>query len=277
MQTYIELTFFINPYNEEFSDILIAELGDIDYDNFVKTETGLKAYIQKQKFDIAKIDAIYFLQNNPSITYKTDEIVEENWNQQWEQNYEYIELENCIVIAPFHQNYPKKQFEIIISPKMSFGTGHHATTYLMLDFILQHDFTGKNVLDMGCGTGVLAILSSMKGAKKIIAIDIDDWAYENARENLSLNNIKNIDVLKGDKSLLGNQNFDTIFANINRNILLSDIPAYANVLNTSGQLFLSGFYTTDIDAIEKKCFENKLQLKEKKERNSWCALSFTKV
>ena len=277
MQTYIEVTFDIVPFNEEFSDILIAELGDIGYDNFVKTENGLKAYIKKEKFDIAGIKAIYFLQNNPSISVNTREIIEENWNEKWEQSYDYIELENCIVVAPFHKNYPKKKYEIIISPKMSFGTGHHATTYLMLDFIIQHNVAGNNILDMGCGTGVLAILASMKGAKKILAIDIDEWAYENTIENVSLNHINNIEVLKGNKTLLGNQNFDTIFANINRNILLEDIPAYSSVLNTKGHLFLSGFYTTDIDAIEKKCAENDLHLKEKKERNNWCALSFTKV
>lgn len=276
MKTFIEVTFQIIPFNEEFCDILSAELAELGFDNFIITDDGLQAYIIKENFNEPEIQNIFLLKNNPSISYTTKEIIEENWNQKWEEDYNYIELDNCIVIAPFHKNYPSKKYEVLISPKMSFGTGHHATTFMMLDFLLNENLTKKKVLDMGCGTGVLAILASKLGATKITAIDIDEWAFENTLENLDLNEIHNIEVKKGNKSLLGNEKFDVILANINRNILLEDIPSYANVLNSKGKLFLSGFYVSDVEIIKSKAKENKLEFNEKKERNNWCALSFTK-
>jgi ribosomal protein L11 methyltransferase len=277
MQIHIKVTFEISPFNKDFADIIIAELSEYEYDNFVETDKGIEAYIKKDSFNIEIIESNPFINDNPSISYKIEELVEENWNQTWEENYPYIELENCIIVAPFHENFPRKKYEILIAPKMSFGTGHHSTTHMMLDYIMNSNMENKQILDMGCGTGVLAILASKKGAKKLTAIDIDNWAYENTQENISLNKVQNIKVFKGDKTLLGNESFDIIFANINRNILLQDIPTYSKILQKKGRLFLSGFYTNDIEAIAKKCIENNLQLEEKKERNNWSALSFSKV
>lgn len=277
MQIYIEIAFSIVPFKEELADIIIAELADLQFDNFITSENNLKAYIKKDFFDRAAIDQIYFLKSNPAISYSIKEIVEENWNKNWESSYNFIELENCIVVAPFHKNYPRKEFELFIAPKMSFGTGHHSTTYMMLDFMLEMNLKNKHVLDMGCGTGVLAILAAKKNAKNITAIDIDEWAVENTKENISLNNVQHIKVMKGNKELLLNKHFDVIFANINRNILVEHMPVYANALSENGKLILSGFYTTDSEILQQEGTKNKLQLIKKKERTNWCALSFTKV
>lgn len=277
MKTYIEIFFHIEPFNEDYADIIIAELTDLDYDNFVKDENGIYAYILSEDYDANRIDEIYFLKNQPNIKRTIKEIKEQNWNQKWEENYPYIELEKCIVYAPFHENIPKKEYEIKISPKMSFGTGHHATTYMMLDFMLNENLTNSDVLDMGCGTGVLAILAAKKGSQKVTAIDIDEWAFENSLENIKLNKTEHIQVLKGDKSLLGSDTYDFIFANINRNILIEDIPSYEKVLNSNGKLFLSGFYESDVKDIRQLCEKHNLSFQEIKERNSWCALSFTKL
>ena len=179
----------------------------------------------------------------------------------------------CAVRAPFHEKFDT-EYDIIIEPKMSFGTGHHETTHMMIQHILQNDFKDKSVLDMGCGTAVLAILAEMKGAKPIDAIDIDNWCYLNSLENVERNNCKYISVYEGDASLLNDRHYDIIIANINRNILLQDIATYAKCLNTNGSLFLSGFYEDDIPLIEKECNTHNLQLTKTLKRNNWVALHF---
>jgi ribosomal protein L11 methyltransferase len=177
------------------------------------------------------------------------------------------------VRAPFHPK-PETAYDIIIEPKMSFGTGHHETTHMMIQHILKNDFKEKSVLDMGCGTGVLAILAEMKGAKPIDAIDYDNWCYLNSLENVERNNCEHITVLEGDASLLNTQKYDTIIANINRNILLNDMGAYAKCLNANGTLFLSGFYVDDIPAIQEECNKHGLTYVERLEKNKWVALKF---
>jgi len=256
-------------------EILIAELGYAGFESFVETEEGLTAYIQKEEWQKDVLDNIQILNSDEfEITFTFEEIEQTNWNEAWEKNFNPIFVDNiCAVRAPFHDKFETK-YDIIIEPKMSFGTGHHETTHMMIQYILKNDFNGKSVLDMGCGTGVLAILSEMKGAKLIDAIDIDNWCYLNSLENIERNNCKNITVLEDDASLLKERNYDIIIANINRNILIDDLSIYVNSLNKGGILFLSGFYESDISVIEDECNRHMLKLNEKIEKNNWVALKF---
>ena len=273
---YIGYYFTVKPL-QPATEILIAELGYAGFESFVETETGVTAYIQKEEWKENILQDIYVLTSDEfEISYTFDEIEQVNWNSEWEKNFNPIIVDNlCSVRAPFHDK-PDTQYDIIIEPKMSFGTGHHETTHMMLQHIMANDFQGKSVLDMGCGTAVLAILAEMKGANPIDAIDIDNWCYLNSIENAERNNAKNITVYEGDASLLVNKKYDTIIANINRNILLNDINTYAKCLNENGSLFLSGFYEADIPTIEKECNANGLNLKNKLKRNDWVSLHYTK-
>ncbi|MFK8301948.1 50S ribosomal protein L11 methyltransferase [Capnocytophaga stomatis] len=277
MHNYIEYDFTIEPLGVA-SEILVAELAECGFESFVDSERGILAYIQENLWNENILNDVYILQSPEfkiSYTFKTIEQI--NWNEEWEKNFNPIVVDNiCTVRAPFHE-LPSTLYDIIIEPKMSFGTGHHETTYMMLQFLLNTDLKGKKVLDMGCGTSVLAIMAEKRGAKSITAIDIDNWCVENSLENAERNNCKNITVKLGDASLLDNENFDVIIANINRNILLSDIPQYAKSLSSGGMLFLSGFYESDVPAITDKCNENNLEFAEKLERNQWVALKFRKI
>ena len=198
-----------------------------------------------------------------------------NWNEEWEKNFEPIVIADaCAVRAPFHKPF-NVQYEIVIEPKMSFGTGHHETTFMMLQFILENTFEGKTVLDMGCGTAVLAILAEMRGASKVDAIDIDDWCVENSEENVLRNHCKYISVKLGDASVLPtSETYDTIIANINRNILLNDMEIYSKGLKMGGELYLSGFYKEDLPIIIECCNKLGLQFVENKEKNNWIAAKF---
>ncbi|GIJ93264.1 ribosomal protein L11 methyltransferase [Capnocytophaga stomatis] len=277
MHNYIEYDFTIEPLGVA-SEILVAELAECGFESFVDSERGILAYIQENLWNENILNDVYILQSPEfkiSYTFKTIEQI--NWNEEWEKNFNPIVVDDiCTVRAPFHE-LPSTLYDIIIEPKMSFGTGHHETTYMMLQFLLNTDLKGKKVLDMGCGTSVLAIMAEKRGAKSITAIDIDNWCVENSLENAERNNCKNITVKLGDASLLDNENFDVIIANINRNILLSDIPQYAKSLSSGGMLFLSGFYESDVPAITDKCNENNLEFAEKLERNQWVALKFRKI
>lgn len=273
---YIGYYFKVNPLQPAV-EILIAELGYAGFESFVETEEGVTAYIQKEEWNENILDDIQILNSEEfEISYTFEEIEQTNWNEEWEKNFNPIVVDNkCSVRAPFHEK-PNTEFDIVIEPKMSFGTGHHETTHMMIQHILKNDFTDKSVLDMGCGTGVLAILAELKGAKPIDAIDYDNWCYLNSLENVERNNCKHITVLEGDASLLVDKHYDVIIANINRNILLNDMQAYVSCLNQKGILFLSGFYNDDIQIIEKECNNYKLNLVETLERNNWVALKFEK-
>ena len=278
---YIELRCTIETEENNFetiSEILIAELNEIGYESYDETDEGVNAYILEKFFNLEKVKA---LQVNSlahcKITYEWEIIKTQNWNEVWEKNFNPIIIEDqCLISAPFHTDTPKCKYEIIIEPKMSFGTGHHETTYLMLKTMLNLDFKDKIVLDMGSGTGVLAILASFKGAKEVTAIDIDEWAYQNALENVEKNQCENITVLQGDASLLQNQQFDIIIANINRNILMDDIKHYAKVLKNNGILLLSGLYDKDLPMIKEEASSQKLNLISFEEKNSWVAAQFIK-
>ncbi|MCF6349712.1 MAG: 50S ribosomal protein L11 methyltransferase [Flavobacteriaceae bacterium] len=272
--TYISYTFIITP-KDPAAEILIAELGYVGFESFVETEEGVIAYIQKEEHSNAILENIFILKNDAfKIVYKKEEIAPINWNEEWEKNFNSIQIENTVSIrAPFHKKSNLK-YDIIIEPKMSFGTGHHQTTHMMVKHLLDIDLKGKIVLDMGCGTGVLAILSEILGAKKIDAIDIDNWCYLNSIENTARNNCKKIKIFKGDASLLINKKYDVIIANINRNILLHDIQIYCNILEENGVLLLSGFYQEDISIIDIETSKYGLKLQTIEEMKNWVALRY---
>ena len=271
---YIEYTFKVNPL-QPATDILIAELGEVGFESFVENEGGVLAYIQKEDWNQDFLNSLSILSNeNFDISFQQKEIEQENWNATWEENFNPIQVgEHCVVRAPFHQK-SEVEFDIVIEPKMIFGTGHHETTHMMLQHILDHDFTNKSVLDMGSGTGVLAILAAMKGAKEVEAIDIDNWCYVNAKENVLRNHCDAIKVYEGDSDLITGKKYDVIIANINRNILLNDIPKYASSLNKEGMIFLSGFYAEDLPLITRKCSEQALKFEKKLQNNNWVAVKY---
>lgn len=273
---YIGYHFTIEPL-ELGSEILIAELGEKAFESFIETETGISAFVQKDLWNTNILEDIQIL-NNPEfkIEYTFEEIEQVNWNEEWEKNFEPIDVDGkCHVRAPFHEK-TNAEYDIVIEPKMSFGTGHHETTHMMIQHILETDFTNKKTLDMGCGTAILAILAEMKGAQPIDAIDIDNWCYLNSIENAERNNCKHISVYEGDASLLDGKKYDVIIANINRNILLNDMQQYVACLNENGILFLSGFYTEDIPVISESCTSKGLTYVKQFERNNWVALKFVK-
>lgn len=271
---YIEYNFTVSP-KEPASEILIAELGNVGFESFVENQIGVTAYIQKEAYKENILEDIYILNSEEfSIKYTKNEVAQTNWNAEWEKNFTPIKVDDLVSIrAPFHEN-PNLKYEIVIEPKMSFGTGHHETTHMMVQHLLQLDLENKKVLDMGCGTGILAIFAEMKGAKPIDAIDIDNWCYENSLENVSRNNCKNISVYEGDSSLLINKKYDVIIANINRNILLMDMKVYINCLKENGILLLSGFYQEDIPIIDAEVSKYNLNLDTYIERNNWVALKY---
>jgi len=272
--TYIEYQFTVEP-KEPGAEILIAQLEDTPFESFIETDNGFSAYIQKQLWneDILK-DVTLFNSADFKVDYVVKEIDQVNWNEEWEKNFEPIEVDNtCRVRAPFHEKTDVK-YDIVIEPKMSFGTGHHETTFMMIQHLLETELEGKKTLDMGCGTAILAILAEMKGAQPIVAIDIDNWCYLNSIENAQRNNCSNITVYEGDAALLEGKKYDVIIANINRNILLNDMQQYVDCLNSDGILFLSGFYEEDIPAIDASCAEKGLKFVKKHQRNNWVALKY---
>ncbi|WP_405205438.1 50S ribosomal protein L11 methyltransferase [Aquimarina sp. LLG6339-5] len=271
---YIGYYFNIAPL-QPATEILIAELGNVGFESFVETEKGLEAFIQKEEWKENILDDIYILNSDEfEITFSTKEIEQVNWNKEWEKNFTPIVVDDtCGVRAPFHEK-PELLYDIVIEPKMSFGTGHHETTHMMIQHLLKQDLQDKKVLDMGCGTGVLAILAEMKGAQPIDAIDIDNWCYLNTIENVERNNCKHITAYEGDAALLLDKKYDVVIANINRNILLKDISTYANTLRTDGVLLLSGFYQEDLELITKQCKDNNLEFVEYFDRNNWIAAGY---
>ena len=278
---YYEFTFKFDPQNDIVSDVLMAVLGNVGFESFVEEEHLLKAYIQQ---DILNEGALKdSLKNFPievaSIAYTYKSAEDKNWNEEWEKNYfQPIVVGNeCVIHSTFHTNIPQAKYDIIINPQMAFGTGHHETTSLVINELLQLNLNNKALLDMGCGTSILAILAHKRGAKPITAIDIDSWCVENSKENCSLNNITDITIKLGDASTLEHEGpFDFVIANINRNILLADLDKYENRLNKGGQLAMSGFYTEDIPLIQKKAEELGLKLLRVNEKNNWACTVFEK-
>ncbi len=276
MNTYLEFSFKIEPL-QPWNEILMAELIEIGFDSFTEEHDGILGYIPKELFNESELKEInLFSLPEVSVTYTFHEMPNINWNEEWEKNFDPIFVEDKVLIrAEFHEANPKMH-EIIIQPKMSFGTGHHPTTHLMIKQMMEMDFAGKTVLDMGCGTSVLAIYAKQKGAGKTVAIDIDEWSVENSRENAERNGVE-LEISQGTAENLGAEKFDIILANINRNILISDIPTYVSVLNDGGELLLSGLCFFDVDDIMHVCKENGLVLKNKQQREEWMSLLLEKA
>lgn len=272
--TYLGYHFTIEP-KELGAEILVAELGEKPFESFIDSDFGIVAYIKKEFWTEDLLDDLFILQSPEfAISYNIEEIEQVNWNEEWEKNFEPIDVDGrCHVRAPFH---PKTaaEYDIVIEPKMSFGTGHHETTHMMIQHLLETDVAGKKTLDMGCGTAILAILAEMKGAKPIDAIDIDNWCYLNSIENAERNGCQYITVYEGDAAMLAGKSYDVIIANINRNILLNDMQQYVDCLNPNGILFLSGFYEEDIPAIDASCVGKGLRFVKKHARNNWVSLKY---
>ena len=273
--SYLEYSFKVHPATPGV-EILIAELGQLGFDSFVEEEDGLQAYIQKGVLEDPDLSSLFILKNPQfDISFNVREIEQVNWNAEWERNFEPIIVnDQCAVRAPFHDSF-NLPYELIIEPKMSFGTGHHETTWMMMNHMFEVDLKGKAVLDMGCGTAVLAILAEKLGANSIDAVDIDEWSVENSVENADRNNCGSINVWQGDiDSIPGENRYDIILANINRNVLLSHIPTYRSLLNKPGILILSGFYKDDLTIVEGQCAGQGLAVSSKLEKNKWVAAKF---
>ncbi len=271
---YLAYHFSVEP-KDLGTEILIAELGEKSFESFMETENGFSAFVQKDLWTKNILDDIYLLHSPEfTISHTIEEIEQVNWNEEWEKNFEPIDVDGkCHVRAPFHPK-TNAEFDIVIEPKMSFGTGHHETTHMMIQHLLETDVANMKTLDMGCGTAILAILAEMKDAKPIDAIDIDNWCYLNSIENAERNNCHEISVYEGDASLLKDKKYDLIIANINRNILLNDMQQYVDCLNKKGILLLSGFYKEDFPFIDESCSEKGLTFVKKFERNNWVSLKY---
>lgn len=273
---YIEYNFTVSP-KDPGTEILIAELGFAGFESFLEEETGMTAYIQKQDWNTDILENISILKSEEfTISFEQNEVAQTNWNSEWEKNFQPIQVADLVSIrAPFHKD-KKLKYDIVIEPKMSFGTGHHETTHMMIQHLIELELENKKTLDMGCGTGILAIFAEMKGAKPLDGIDIDNWCYLNSIENAERNQCKHISFYEGDASLLVTQKYDVIIANINRNILLNDMKTYTNCLDANGTLLLSGFYKEDIPTIDAEVSKYGLTLQKTLERNNWVSLKYLK-
>jgi len=275
---YIELKIKLTPNSDINRDVISGLLAEIGFESFVESDNGLNAYVAEKSFSEDAVEDA--LKNFPlpgvAVQYETEQIESRNWNEEWEKNFfQLIIIQNQVIIhSSFHKDIPSLPFNIVIDPKMAFGTGHHSTTSMMVSYLLEQDLKGKSLLDMGCGTAVLAILAHKKGAKPVVAIDNDNWAYENALENIRINKVSGIQVCSGDANLLGKERYDFIFANINRNILLNDIPTYAACMNPGASLFMSGFYEEDLVVISDACRKQSLKPVDYKKDNNWVAAQF---
>jgi ribosomal protein L11 methyltransferase len=271
---YIKVNITLEPL-QPAREVLYADLDIIGFESIVDTETGVEAYMpEDQFFEIALEDMMVKDMPDQKVNIVIETIEKQNWNATWESHFEIIDINyKCSIRAPFHDS-TNKEFDIVISPQMSFGTGHHETTFLMSKHLFLDDLKGKTLLDMGCGTAVLAIIAHKLGAKDIVAIDIEDWAYQNSIDNCKLNKINDITIELGDARLLVNRRFDIILANINRNILLQDLQTYADCLTANGKILLSGFYDTDVDVLKEAATNCGLTFVLSESKNNWTLLHF---
>lgn len=275
MEAYLRYDFKLEP-RDPWTDVLSAQLGAIGFESFVDTEIGVEAYVPEDGWDASQLQQVELLESDlVQITFTHKRIEQVNWNAQWEQHFEPILVGmDCAVRAPFHEPFGR-DYEIVIEPKMSFGTGHHETTFMMMEQLMELDLSDQRVLDMGCGTAVLAILSKLRGASQIDAIDIDTWCVENSEENCQRNNASDIRVILGGAEVIPDDaNYDLIIANINRNILLGDMPSYVSHLNKGGHILFSGFYEVDLPHIQERAKELGLRYVNHRTKNDWVAAKF---
>ena len=278
---YFEFTFHTSPCTETVNDVLTAVLGEVGFESFVECEGGLTAYIQQSVCDENAIKTVIaeFPLSDTEITYTFTEAEDKDWNEEWEKNFfqPIIIGDRCVIHSTFHNDVPQAEYDIVINPQMAFGTGHHETTSLIIGELLDSDLQGKSLLDMGCGTSILAILARMRGASPCTAIDIDEWCVRNSLENIALNGVDNIAVSQGDASSLKSKGpFDMVIANINRNILLADMKHYIARMNPGAELLMSGFYIDDIPVIREEAERNGLHFVHHREKNRWAAVKFRK-
>ena len=275
-EDYLEYRFTVYP-KSPWEDILLSQLQQLPFDSFLTTEEGLNAYLPKKQDKESLLDSVVLLNHESvQIEFTVTEIPPENWNAKWEPEFQPIFVgSDCVIRADFHESQGKT-YELIINPKMSFGTGHHPTTHMMMEFVIEETLSDKTVLDMGCGTGVLGILASKKGTRAIDAMDSDAWCVENTIENAKTNGCKNIRSSQAAILESTRATYDAIFANINRNVLLEQIPSYGQALKVGGSLFLSGFYKNDVNFLQQSCQKENLTLISTKEKEQWCALKFIK-
>ena len=274
---YIEIYCRVSP-PEPWSGILIADLADIGFESFLEESDGFRAYIPEADYNENRVKALFQDHTGPdSVSYEKNLMGGRNWNAVWESNFSPVNISGRILIrAPFHKSDPDIEHDIIIEPKMSFGTGHHETTVLVAEWLLETAIEGKKVLDMGCGTGILAILAARMGASSVTAIDNYLYAWENTTENAERNGISGMLVLHGDAGLLGDESYDLIIANINRNVLLEDMGAYNRVLEKGGIMFLSGFLSSDRDLISEEAYRQGLAMAGSKQKGDWISLKLSK-
>jgi len=277
----IKIKYHTSLPDEVVADILSSELGEIGFESFVQEKRIVTGYIQENLYSRQQLNERLGEFPLVDVSFSIDEklIISQDWNEEWEKNYfKPIRIgKECIIRASFHEDEPGYSYPIIIDPKMAFGTGNHETTYLMISEMLKEDFQNKEVLDMGCGTAVLAILAAMKNADRVVGIDIDEWAYNNALENIRLNRMEKIQIALGGSDQIGSYGpFDIIFANINRNILLEDMETYCEYLRAGGSLYMSGFYKDDIPVIEAEANRLGLTLETVVEKNNWVAIKTKK-
>lgn len=276
---YYKVEIKITPFEEWLRDVLASQLAETGFESFVEIEGGLEAFVPAPQFNEGELEFVLSaFEDDFSFSVHKELIKSRNWNEEWEKNYfePLVINDECVIRAPFHKEFQTAKYEIIIEPNMAFGTGNHETTSMMVETILELECKGKLVLDMGCGTGILGILASMRGAEKVTAIDIDDWSFSGATTNAEVNKISNMDVKLGDASLLGSENFDLILANIHKNVLLKDMPAYEKVLLPGGILVMSGFYNEDLREITEKAISIGLKPAGFKTKNNWVAAGFRK-
>jgi len=277
---YYELLFITQPTEDYQNDLLINALGEIGFDTFEETDEGFKAYIPVDDFNQGVLDETLAMYTEMfSFSYGKNLIQQKNWNEVWESNFEPLIIGDKIFVrATFHEPKPEFPYEIVIDPKMAFGTGHHQTTSMMLQYILENNFESKKVLDMGCGTAILAIMAAKLGADDITAIDYDTVCYDSTIENAQLNHVENITAICGSKEVIPDEQHDVIFANINRNILLDQIARYSEVLKPGGEIYFSGFYETpDLEIITEEAGKYGLIYINHKKDADWVAAKFVKV
>jgi ribosomal protein L11 methyltransferase len=274
---YIEVDIEIEK-SEVFSDIVVARLNEIEFETFLENDNGVRCYIQAKLFDKKKLDIeLDKIKQYTKLNFNINHVAQKNWNEEWEKNFKPVQINSyCLIRSEFHNNSGNFKDEIIITPKMSFGTGHHETTFLMINELYNLDLNDKSILDMGSGTGVLSIVASKNGAKQVVGIDIDEWAFQNSIDNAKLNNTENISFLHGDIKLIENQDFDIILANINRNIIEKDIEEYYNLLSDKGDLLISGFLVEDVDFIINLSINNRFNVINKKNKGQWSMVHLRK-